>query len=583
MKNKRKNAFTLVELLAVLVILAVILVIAIPKVISIIKDVRISTLESTAKLVALSAEKKKVENEIIGNNEILTCENVVKINDIDYENCYIEFINNKAVVTIIGKGTFKGMNACEATKNNANVTERCLNKKVEVTLELNGGSALDITGIYKEGTIIDLEDAIKENSTFLEYKVVSGNSVISNNKLTVGSTNTIIYAVYERWPSLEIDLDEGIDNTIYNEKYKSGSIIELEVPTKDRYTFTGWKVISGNGIVSGNTFTMGNEDTIVKAEWKINMSKLDINLDDGNINQQFENEYQEGTTIELVIPTKPGYTFSSWSVSGNGASINNNTLIIGNEETKVTAIWTPNIYKVTFNTNGGTVSIAYKNVTYNDIYGEMPIPVKDRYIFNGWYTKDDIEVKSTSKVEILNDIELYAKYISCNFVNIGNINGIYDASITTTSMTNYKNLSKNNFIYEIESISLPDNNSGTINFSKTYNSSNGNLVINRSKIDGEGLIEFDGVLYGNISPVFVGSYSSGYSITIDCTGVKNWKNRTENDFIVQIISLDVPEDATGEINYTKTYNSSTGILSLSRNSVTGQGIITTNFEVYTIQ
>ena len=69
------------------------------------------------------------------------------------------------------------------------------------------------------------------------------------------------------------------------------------------------------------------------------------------------------------------------------------------------------------------------------------------------------------------------------FINIGNINGIYDASIITTSMSNYKNLSKDNFIYEISSINLPDNNSGIINFSKSYNSSTGNLVINRSRID----------------------------------------------------------------------------------------------------
>lgn len=39
-KRKNKNAFTLVELLATIVILAVILVIAVPKVISIIDDAK---------------------------------------------------------------------------------------------------------------------------------------------------------------------------------------------------------------------------------------------------------------------------------------------------------------------------------------------------------------------------------------------------------------------------------------------------------------------------------------------------------------------------------------------------------------
>ena len=272
--------------------------------------------------------KVKVENEIVGNNEILTCENVVKINDIDYESCYIEFIDNKAMVTIIGSGTFKGMNACEATKNNANVTERCLNKKVEVTLELNGGSAHDITGIYKEGTIIDLEEPIKENSTFTSYKIVSGNSVITNNKLTVGSTNTIIHAMYESWPSLEIDLDGGSHTVDYKEKYKSGSIIELEIPTKDKHTFKGWQILEGNGVVSGNTLTMGSVDTKVKAIWELNIYKLNVDLEGGNINQQFDSKYIEGTSIELVAPTKTGYTFKGWSILGNDAVLSNNNLII---------------------------------------------------------------------------------------------------------------------------------------------------------------------------------------------------------------------------------------------------------------
>ena len=56
-KNNRKFGFTLVELLAVIVILAVILVIAVPKVMNIINDTRKSTFETSVKLIASGAEK----------------------------------------------------------------------------------------------------------------------------------------------------------------------------------------------------------------------------------------------------------------------------------------------------------------------------------------------------------------------------------------------------------------------------------------------------------------------------------------------------------------------------------------------
>ena len=62
MKRNEKNGFTLVELLAVIVILAIILVIAVPKVMSVIEDSKKAALESTAKMIASSAEKVKVQN-----------------------------------------------------------------------------------------------------------------------------------------------------------------------------------------------------------------------------------------------------------------------------------------------------------------------------------------------------------------------------------------------------------------------------------------------------------------------------------------------------------------------------------------
>ena len=59
---KNKNGFTLVELLAVIVILAIILVIAVPKITDTIKNSKMASFESSAKTIAAQAEKKKMEN-----------------------------------------------------------------------------------------------------------------------------------------------------------------------------------------------------------------------------------------------------------------------------------------------------------------------------------------------------------------------------------------------------------------------------------------------------------------------------------------------------------------------------------------
>ena len=56
--KKKKNAFTLIELLAVIVILAVILVISIPRILDVIETSKKDSFKSTAQLIADSAEKK---------------------------------------------------------------------------------------------------------------------------------------------------------------------------------------------------------------------------------------------------------------------------------------------------------------------------------------------------------------------------------------------------------------------------------------------------------------------------------------------------------------------------------------------
>jgi len=123
MKKNRKKGFTLVELLAVIVILAIILVIAVPKVMSVIEDSKKATLESTAKMIASSAEKQKVQNTVLGNSDAITCDSVAKINKLDYDTCDIDFDNNTAKVTIKGKGKFANLYVCNGTKTSATATE----------------------------------------------------------------------------------------------------------------------------------------------------------------------------------------------------------------------------------------------------------------------------------------------------------------------------------------------------------------------------------------------------------------------------------------------------------------------------
>ena len=122
----KKNAFTLIELLAVIVILAVILVISIPRILDVIDVSKKDSFKTSTQLIADSAEKKYVENKLNNIDEEITCENVSKLSKEDYEYCFVKIDNEgNAKVTIKGKGKFKDLAICNGTKTSVELSDTC--------------------------------------------------------------------------------------------------------------------------------------------------------------------------------------------------------------------------------------------------------------------------------------------------------------------------------------------------------------------------------------------------------------------------------------------------------------------------
>ena len=175
---KKKNAFTLIELLAVIVILAVILVIAIPRILDVIETSKKDSFKNAAQLIADSAEKKKVSDKLLGKDEEITCKDVAKINDEDYKSCIISFDSEgNAKVNITGKGKFDGLKITNGTKENAEVKE--------ITKPTYGITAVEyITNLYDYD---DISNNLKRDNTKdqnIRYYGSDPNNYVSfNNEL----------------------------------------------------------------------------------------------------------------------------------------------------------------------------------------------------------------------------------------------------------------------------------------------------------------------------------------------------------------------------------------------------------------
>ena len=107
---KKKNAFTLVELLAVIAILAIILVIAIPRILDVIDSSKLSSFESSARMILNDAKQQYVINLTNNINDTITCENISKLNSNDYSSCTLTFDSEGlASIELTGGGKFDGL------------------------------------------------------------------------------------------------------------------------------------------------------------------------------------------------------------------------------------------------------------------------------------------------------------------------------------------------------------------------------------------------------------------------------------------------------------------------------------------
>ena len=176
--RKKKNAFTLIELLAVIVILAVILVIAIPRILDVIETSKKDSFKNAAQLIADSAEKKKASDKLLDKDEEITCKDVAKINDEDYKSCIISFDSDGiAKVSITGRGKFDGLKITNGTKENAEVKE--------ITKPTYGMKATEyISNLYEfEGSSNNLKKDNTPDKNIRYYGSNPNNYVSFNNEL----------------------------------------------------------------------------------------------------------------------------------------------------------------------------------------------------------------------------------------------------------------------------------------------------------------------------------------------------------------------------------------------------------------
>ena len=196
----------------------------------------------------------------------------------------------------------------------------------------------------------------------LNTNMVSNNIGSNNSNLTISDTGQryIQVIAYDNvGNSSVINIIGYISNVItvnYNVNGGSGAptsqnkynTVDLTLsstkPTRTGYAFVSWNTSSDGSGVSyqpGSKYT-ANESATLYAIWEANTYSISYNLNGGTKGSYAPTSGKYGSTITISNPTRANYTFTGWTVSGTGASMNGTNLTIGLGNITLTANWKAN-------------------------------------------------------------------------------------------------------------------------------------------------------------------------------------------------------------------------------------------------
>lgn len=187
---------------------------------------------------------------------------------------------------------------------------------------------------------------------------------------------------------------------------------EGELIKRDGYSFLRWTNSLGSNVIG--SFVMGSNNVTLYADWSfIPMYTVTYNGNGGTSVPLDTNYYTNGQSVIVddgSTINKTGYTFNGWS-NTTGQTVSG-SFVMDSNSVNLYAKWTPNVYTITFNANGGTGTMSDQQITY-----DTPEPLntctftKSGYLFSGWSTNNTgptLYRQNTSYSIGSNNVELFA-------------------------------------------------------------------------------------------------------------------------------------------------------------------------------
>lgn len=167
---------------------------------------------------------------------------------------------------------------------------------------------------------------------------------------------------------------------------------------------------------SSITVNSGTKLTALSTRWGIFIDYFRNTLDQADTKRTYYH-VTSGSNLQLYSASEvfdisdSMQKFAGWNTTRDGTGTwYSSTDAVSEGYHTLYAQWVPNIYTVTFDTNGGSI-IASTSASYGTKITPPANPTRDGYTFAGWFANTELTIIYDFTTMVAKDITLYAKWI----------------------------------------------------------------------------------------------------------------------------------------------------------------------------
>lgn len=260
---------------------------------------------------------------------------------------------------------------------------------------LNGGAFTSDAAftISMESGTVELATPVKNGATFEGWYLTPDYSGEAVARVECNASDIDLYA---RWSdevyTIRYELCGGSLSESNPETVTAGQAVVLNEPVRRGYNFVGWYDAPESGKLHESVGGENAENLTLYARWQESGSYFSItyHADGGTLLGENPQTVGAGEVHDLFGASKDFYDFIGWNTSEDGSGEWVERLYGVRGDTHLYAIYTPKVYTVVYDLDGGTYvdKVNPNRIAYGEKITLSPL-LKAGHTFIGWFMAED--------------------------------------------------------------------------------------------------------------------------------------------------------------------------------------------------